>query len=477
MKKQFSVRIVALVTFLTLTSVSLRAADYYVVIGTFADETNAKKYTSQVRDVFNDVSYSFNETRKLYYVHVFKTSLKEEARNWSLYLRHEKGFRDAWVLSFGEVDNILLAEKTVGSDNTQYIAKASEIKALQSKQTTSIQSGNATSVQSTTTASTHARNTASTATSPTTTTTAPTTRAPRYSHATTESANDDHVLASAGSTSELAKYTPAPAENKAAKTLAWDVQGDISFAKDIDTHANITSNPALAKSQVFTFVVEDKDGKELPSEVMLVNFEKVKKIASFHPGEHVAVKAAKKNQMVTFVCEVLGYAMETRMFNIDHLSRGRDIRKTDDGVWEVRFKMRKLQVDEIVFMNRTTFYPDAAVLDPSSDVEMNELLAMMQNNAGYKIVLHGHCNPASRREVKVPAGTNYYSLEEAGTVNASDKQLTRLRAETIRNFLIDHGIDKRRIGVVGWGSVEPLVSATAEDAYVNNRIELELVAE
>lgn len=440
MKKLFSARTVALAALLTLLSSSLMAAEYYVVIGTFADESNAKRYTSQVRGIFKEVSYSFNEPRRLYYVHVMKTSRKEEARNWSIYLRHEKGFMDAWVLSLGEAENIIRTEQKIASDNSQHKMKSSEAKELPSEATT-------------------------------------TARAPRYNHSTTASLNDIELLASAGSSGELAKYTSAPAENESTTSLAWNVQGDITFANDIDVSENIAGNKALSESKVFTFVVEDSEGKALSSEVMLVNFEKVKKIASFHSGEHVAVKTAKKNQMVTFVCEALGYAMETRMFNIDQLSRGRDIRQTDGGVWEVRFKMRKIEADDIVFLNRTTFYPDAAVLEPSSDVEINELLAMMQNNPGYKIVLHGHCNPASRREIKVPSGKNYYKLDEAGTVNASDKQLTRLRAETIRNFLVDNGIDKRRIGVVGWGSLEPLVSATAEDAYVNNRIELELVAE
>ena len=80
-------------------SASLMAAEYFVVIGTFADESNARRFTSRVSQIFKDVSYSFNEEKKLYYVHVMRTSRKDEARNWSLYVRNEVGFRDAWVLT------------------------------------------------------------------------------------------------------------------------------------------------------------------------------------------------------------------------------------------------------------------------------------------------------------------------------------------------------------------------------------------
>lgn len=417
MKKYFSVRSLALATLLTLMSASLIAAEYYVVIGTFADESNAKRFTTEVSNVFRNVSYSFNETKGLYYVHVMKTSRKEEARNWSLYLRHEIGFSDAWVLSYPET------EIPTVNDNV---------------------------------AETHK---------------------PRYEHNNALSTESLHVFASARASKEVAVFSPAIKDNSVKSAAAWSVHGDIAYMRGIQRVDGIKDNPLMAASQVFTFKVETPDGQPLPTEVMLVNFEKVKKIAGFQPGDNVAIRAGKKNQMVTFVCDVLGYAMETRMFNIDHLSRGRDITQNKNGVWEVTFKLRKLKVDEVAFMNKTTFHPDAAVLEPSSDVELNDLLAMMQSNPGYKIVLHAHCNPEGRRGIKLPAGKNYFDLQSATSKTGSDKQLTRLRAETIRNFLIDHNVDKKRIGIVGWGSADLLVSPTADDAYVNDRIEMELVAE
>lgn len=102
MKNQFRTKVVAMVMLFTMLSLSLTAAEYYVVIGTFAEESNARKFAKTISNSFKDVTYSFNEARKLYYVHVIKTSRKEEAQDWSLYLRKEKGFRDAWVLAFPE---------------------------------------------------------------------------------------------------------------------------------------------------------------------------------------------------------------------------------------------------------------------------------------------------------------------------------------------------------------------------------------
>jgi len=418
MKNLYRMRTLTLAALFTMLSFSITAAEYYVVIGTFAQEANARKFAKRVGTAFKDVTYSFNETRKLYYVHVMKTSRKEEARNWTLYLRKEKGFRDAWVLAFPEV-----------RENSLGVAGPQE----------------------------H--------------------RAPRYVQEGSHSIGDDNALASSSSTDEFVKYDLAQAGNATSANVSWTVNGDISFTSGLKNLKDFTRDELLSTSQRFTFVVENAEGKVLPVEVMLVNYEKVKKIAGFMPGEEVAIRGAKKNQMVTFVCDELGYSMETKMFNIDNPSRGRDIKQKEDGVWEVRFKLKKLQVNEISFMNKTNFYKDAAVLEPSSEQEMNNLVLMMQANPGYKIIVHTHCNPGGPRDIRIPAGKNYFDLEGAVEKSGSDKQLTKKRAEVLRNYLVEHGIQEKRIGVVAWGSRDPLVARTAPDAYINDRVEVELVAE
>ena len=384
MKNQYRMKVLTLVMLFTMVSLSLTAAEYYVVIGSFAEESNARSFAKRLSSTFKEVTYSFNEARNLYYVHVMKTSRKEEASNWSLYLRNEKGFKDAWVLAFPETrENTFARAVAENRREARYTADAMPV------------------------------------------------------------FGESRAIASSSTRDELAAYGAVPVENASTRNISWTVNGDFSFARGISNLQDVKEDHMLASSQRFTFIVETADGKVIPSEVMLVNFEKVKKLASFHPGEEVAIRPAKKNQMVTFVCDELGYSMETRMFNMDHLSRGRDIEKNKNGVWEVRFKLKKLQVNEVSFMNKATFYKDAAVLEPSSEVQMNNLLMMMQANPGYKIIIHTHCNPGPRRNIRVPSAKNYFDIESAEDKAGSDKQLTKKRAELVRNYLVDHGIEKK----------------------------------
>jgi outer membrane protein OmpA-like peptidoglycan-associated protein len=72
---------------------------YYVVIGSFADEFNAKKFTGYVRSQRYDASYDLHTGRKLFYVYVVKTSDKEQSYAKVRQLQSESEFKDAWVFN------------------------------------------------------------------------------------------------------------------------------------------------------------------------------------------------------------------------------------------------------------------------------------------------------------------------------------------------------------------------------------------
>ena len=152
--------------------------------------------------------------------------------------------------------------------------------------------------------------------------------------------------------------------------------------------------------------------------------------------------------------------------------------RNENGVWEVQFKLKKIEVNDISFLNKTAFYKDAAVLRPSSQKEIDELVFLMKNNPRYRIIIHSHSNPGIKRAIILTdKDDNYFDMEHTFEKSGSDMLLTKKRATIVRNYLINHGIGKKRIDVVGWGSKEMIVKSTSEEAEINERIEVELVAE
>ena len=418
MKNVFSVKIAGAIVLFTLLAFSFREANYYVVIGAFASETNARKFTGYARNVYLEAYYKLNPDRNLYYVYVMQTARKDDARNWTWYLKNETGFRDAWV--FTEVPQ---------SDNALTFFD---------------QSGN--------------RHTS-----------------PRYS-------GGDHAVAAEGRTVAMASadntasYKYIEPAGGATIDAAWTTTDEISYTANLFGTFNAGRKVSLAQGEVFTFIAETPDGKMLPAEIMLVDYKKARKVTGFHTGEYIGLRGRNRNQSLTFVCDVFGYSVDTKVIYLDKPARARDVRRHASGVWEVRFKLKPMKVNEISILYNTVFYPDAAVLEPSSRKQVDELLALMKANPSYKILIHSHCNAAARRDIKLPADNAYFDIGSALPKTGTDKQLTKQRAETIRSDLVDHGIDNRRIQVFGWGSLDNLVSASGADTAINERVEVELLS-
>lgn len=90
-----------LFAFLFLLTASFTQAQkfHYVVIGSFADEINAQKFTGFVRMNRYNAVYDLHSEKKMYYVYVLRASVKEDAVAQAKQLQAESDFKDAWVFS------------------------------------------------------------------------------------------------------------------------------------------------------------------------------------------------------------------------------------------------------------------------------------------------------------------------------------------------------------------------------------------
>ena len=419
MKKLLLANLIGIVTVFSLVSFSGREAHYYVVIGAFAKESNAIKFTGYARNLYLDAFYRYNAERKLYYVHAMETGRKDDARNWTLYLQHEKGFTDAWVFTSPAV-----------VDNTSGVSLSD----------------------------TRAESEA------------------RYSGNRDIPHSDYGDIASASGSDNIVKYKQSENGVLADAEAAWTQVDGLSFLSGMKGAASIRKNAAVPGNKVLTFVAETADGKSIPTEVMMVDYRKAKKLAGFSTGDVIGLRSSKQNQSITVVCDVFGYGVETKTLNLNSLSRARDVKQNSEGVWEVRFKLRPMKENEISILYNTTFFTDAAVLETPSKKQLDQLLSLMKANPSYKILIHSHCNKGARRTIKLAGkGGSCFDIRNSVEKTGSDKTLTKARGETIKSYLVGNGIDSKRIGVFGWGSLDNLVSPASGNAAINDRVEVELV--
>jgi len=121
-------------------------------------------------------------------------------------------------------------------------------------------------------------------------------------------------------------------------------------------------------------------------------------------------------------------------------------------------EMRRLVVGVSSILRNLYFDFAKATFKDESYSELNKLLAMMQQNTGMNVEISGHTDAVGS--------------------NSFNKQLSQLRANAVKNYLVSKGIDTRRVTAVGYGETKPLASNDDEEEgrEFNRRVEFKVLS-
>lgn len=109
-----------------------------------------------------------------------------------------------------------------------------------------------------------------------------------------------------------------------------------------------------------------------------------------------------------------------------------------------------------ITLQHIAFEKGSAKLQPESYEELNKLAETLQANKTIKIELAGHTDNVGNE--------------------AANQRLSKLRAVAVANYLIQKGVDEKRIVANGYGSKEPVVdNFTEENRIKNRRVELRVI--
>ncbi len=129
---------------------------------------------------------------------------------------------------------------------------------------------------------------------------------------------------------------------------------------------------------------------------------------------------------------------------------------SESSVMERTVRLRKLELGTRKVLRNIYFDFDKATFKDESYSELNKLETMMAQNPGMVIEISGHTDNI---------GSKAYNLD-----------LSQRRANAVKNFLVNKGIDSRRIVSVGFGEEKPLASNDdeAEGREINRRVEFKV---
>jgi len=236
-----------------------------------------------------------------------------------------------------------------------------------------------------------------------------------------------------------------------------------------------TPNP-VGKPFVFK-LLNGVTGSTVNGLVRLQESEKALQFRGFNGNEKVYVPApANRSGKWIVVCNVLGF----RQYKKPVLyAKAQEVDGASVGSGEeiiLPLELSRVKRGDYIEMEQVKFFNNAALFSPGSERELDELVAMMEEDPDYNIRLHGHTNGNQPRDiVSIGESTDYFNphISNAKT-HSTAKELGHLRAELVKSYLISKGIDASRIGTKGEGGTQMIMDPRGTLAGMNDRVEVEI---
>lgn len=265
---------------------------------------------------------------------------------------------------------------------------------------------------------------------------------------------------------------PAPAPNM---TASVDSVAEVIENEPIKQFQQMT----LGNTEVFLSLFHAQNNQIVDGDVQVVDTERAKFITKVKGNEYLLLPDPKsKSGRLTLICEAFGFRKVQEEINYpvplaDTVKPFIDLMGT---TIVVKFDLVRYYKGDKAIMYNVYFYNDAAVMAPESKYELNSLVQMMKEIPGYRIMLHGHTNGNYHGKIITMGATNdFFSLDSSVNAIGSAKDLARHRAEAIKKYLVQNGIEGDRVEIRAWGGKRPLYDKNGVNAKKNVRVEVEIL--
>lgn len=218
----------------------------------------------------------------------------------------------------------------------------------------------------------------------------------------------------------------------------------VNLEEDTTVRLKIYMQPKAAKLNLSGLVTKEGTFDPVAAEInILIDGKSIKKVKSDPQLGEYDVNLPKPGKY-RFQLNAEGYlALSDSMEVMD---------KEEDQFLSKNFEMTELVVGTTVRLNNIYFDFDKSKLRPESYPELDKVVEMMTTNVNLEIEIAGHTDDK---------GSDTYNQE-----------LSQGRAEAVRGYIVDQGIEGNRISAVGYGESKPETSNdTEEGRQINRRVE------
>ena len=190
------------------------------------------------------------------------------------------------------------------------------------------------------------------------------------------------------------------------------------------------------------YVTDSKTSKGLPCSVELSvdsSQQILSSVQTDETGFYFITLPVNKNY--TFTVNRKGYLFYSDVFNLAD--------KPSDSVYEKNIALNPVELNATVRLKNIQFPSKSFQLEPVSEIELNKLVQLMNDNPTIKIQINGY-------------------TDNVGS-DADNLKLSQDRSKAVVDFLISKGIDVKRLSAKGFGETQPIADNSTEEGRALNR--------
>ena len=208
-----------------------------------------------------------------------------------------------------------------------------------------------------------------------------------------------------------------------------------------------------------TFSISDANNTVPPdAQIIVIDNETGDLVGVFRPnqktGKYLFILPPGKNYNVSY--EASGYLFNSENLIVPKNSAYNTIQR--------EIKLAPIRANESIVLNNVFFDFNSDNLTPDSKIELEKLKKLLIKNSSIRVEISGHTD--SKGNAKL------------------NKDLSSRRALSVKKFLVENGIDTKRIETLGFGADRPIAKNTNDDGsdnpegrQLNRRIELKVLSE
>ncbi len=250
--------------------------------------------------------------------------------------------------------------------------------------------------------------------------------------------------------------------------------------KDSVIEVKPTPPPAkrVVKGKLFTFkLINAENGNEVRGEVHFAESKKATQYQAFKADEVIDLPTPRNAAGVYYITTIApGYKPISTPFNFKDpmpVSSGTG----PEGEIIVPLSLERAKRGDYIEFTNVNFYRNSVVLHPESQMELDGLADLMKEHKDYEVRIHGHCNSNDTRDIITLGTSTKFFESDPGNVKkkASAKELTELRADAVRRYIVSQGVEEGRLKIKGEGGKLMVYPQNSVYANYNDRVEVEII--